>query len=358
MTVEQLCSLIKINPNISMESNKLARSHIINAFSMCSAEGTTAGHIDFHRFHGAFTPEFYPRRFALKDSIYSQRLDVLAHLLVHALLRYQHCSPPVTYCELSVGVGDITRPWVFDVLCSFPAEEQLSNTSETSFRQFVRAGHFPELSNACKTAGGKQLPNHCVPNCTYKFLAGFNRQNIQTTLVQNQSEALQLLNEAPQLAIHLMLNEISKSAKRESTAENDVFYRHLMDLQKIKMVAIENDSFYDWVVGLDLFGDEMGYPYCPFVAWKFIDYVKEQRIKNDSFGLRIHCGENTPFADADEAAYRHFAAHMYIVFRCLRYLQYHLEHGIRIGHGIAFQRILDGTMSSSKHRKSSVLLAE
>jgi hypothetical protein len=49
---------------------------------------------------------------------------------------------------------------------------------------------------------------------------------------------------------------------------------------------------------------------------------------------------------------------MYIVFRCLRYLQHELKYGIRIGHGIAFQHILDGSMSTSKHRKSSVLLAE
>ena len=93
----------------------------------------------------------------------------------------------------------------------------------------------------------------------------------------------------------------------------------------------------------------MGFPYCPFVARDFIEYVNKIRRRtngNPSFGLRIHCGENVPFADANTPAYRHFAAHMYIVFRCLRYLQHELEYGIRIGHGIAFQRILDGTMSN------------
>jgi hypothetical protein len=116
--------------------------------------------------------------------------------------------------------------------------------------------------------------------------------------------------------------------------------------------------FYQWVVGLDLFGDEMGYPYCPFVAWPFIRYIREQRKKNEKFGVRIHCGENVPFADIDAGAYRHFIAHMYIVFRCLRFLQRKLRHDIRIGHGVAFARILSERMNKSTHRKSSVLLAE
>jgi len=49
---------------------------------------------------------------------------------------------------------------------------------------------------------------------------------------------------------------------------------------------------------------------------------------------------------------------MYIVFRCLRFIQCELKYGIRIGHGIAFDRILGTTMSRSLYRKSSVLLAE
>ena len=129
ITVEQLRNLIDIDANAPREANKLARAHIVNAFSMCDAQGTNARPIDFHGFQGMFTPEFYPRRFALKDSIYSQRLDVLAHLLYYVLLRYDKCHPPVTYCELSVGVGDLTRAWVFDVLCSFPTSDSRPSTS-------------------------------------------------------------------------------------------------------------------------------------------------------------------------------------------------------------------------------------
>jgi hypothetical protein len=102
----------------------------------------------------------------------------------------------------------------------------------------------------------------------------------------------------------------------------------------------------------------MGYPYCPFVSWEFLQFIDELRGENKNFGLRIHCGENVPFVNANAGAYRHFIAHMYIVFRCLRFLQRKLGHSIRIGHGIAFARILDGSMRISAHRKSSVLLAE
>ena len=359
MTVEQLRPLIKKDPNTHTESNKIVRSHIFNAFSMCSTEGTTADHIDLTTFHGAFTPEFYPRRFALKDSIYSQRLDVLAHLLVHILLRYKQCSPPVKYCEFSIGVGDVTRPWVFDVLCSFPAISDSLGNYVSSFRTLIHSGHFPELGDACGISiGNKQSSTNRIPDCIYKFLAGFDRQKIQSTKFKDQSEALKFLNETPQLAIHLMTEEINKSYRKQPITKNDIFYPYITHLDKIENSAAANHSFYDWVVGLDLFGDEMGYPYCPFVIWEFIDYVKNRRQKNRSFGLRIHCGENVPFADANSPAYRHFAAHMYIVFRCLRYLQHRLEYGIRIGHGIAFERILNGSMSSLKHRKSSVLLAE
>ncbi|CAF2030703.1 unnamed protein product [Rotaria magnacalcarata] len=109
----------------------------------------------------------------------------------------------------------------------------------------------------------------------------------------------------------------------------------------MKTYANTIPSFYSWVVGLDLFGDGMGYPYCPFVAWPFIQYINDIREKkNENFGLRIQCGENVPFADADVGAYRHFIAHMYIVFRCLRFLQRKLKYGIRVGHGIAFGGIL------------------
>jgi hypothetical protein len=135
-------------------------------------------------------------------------------------------------------------------------------------------------------------------------------------------------------------------------------------LNDLESKADQMPAFYDWVVGLDLFGDELGYPYCPFVARRFIEYIqKRRRIAKETdsknvFGVRIHCGENVTFADDSTQAYRLFVAHMYIVFRSLRFLQQELEYGIRIGHGIAFDRIFGDSMIESRYRKSSVLLAE
>jgi hypothetical protein len=342
ITVEELRKLINIDQNAPREGSKLARAHIVNTISMRDAQGTDARPIDFHSFQGMFTPEFYPRRFALKDSIYSQRLDVLAHLLDHILHRYSTCHPSVTYCELSVGVGDITRPWVFDVLCSFPSapvqktDEQYTTNSQLPleqhttnsqfftnyqnkirFRDLLLSGNFPSLRNAViKNTESQHKSELQISKCTYKFLAGFNRQQVQTSYFSNQQEAINLLNEAPQIAIHLMLNEISKSANNELiTEKNDMFYRHVEQLSKVKESARNNSNFYDWMVGFDLFADEMGFPYCSFVARDFINYVLEIRKEfNSSFGLRIHCGENVPIADATAPAYRHFAAHMYIAF--------------------------------------------
>lgn len=230
MTVELVRELINVQANAPSQSCALARAHLQNAFSMCNPDGTDARMIDFDRFHGSFTPEFYPRRFALKDSIYSQRLDVLASLLVHILRRYQCCLPPIRYCEISVGVGDICRPWVFDVLCSFPADNPIAKEDKklpmtSTFRQMIiNEDRFPHLRSACSTAKTK---SPCVPNVTYKFLAGFNRQTIIAPRLKNQPEAIRLLNESPDVAIHYMLEEIAKSEKSSQPVQENPVRPHL-----------------------------------------------------------------------------------------------------------------------------------
>jgi len=331
ITVEILRELITVKPNAPSQACALARAHIQNAFSMCNPDGTDPRPIDFDRFQGSFTPEFYPRRFALKDSIYSQRLDVLASLLVHILRRYQCCLPPVRYCELSVGVGDICRPWVFDILSSFPAHQSIAKESlkPSNFcNMIVKEGRFPHLRSACSTkedssnfcnridkegfclhlcsacsikedsltpsnfctviveeglcphlcsacstnqvspmpsnfstmivkkgrclhlcsaCSTKQVsltPSNvcnmivkegccphlcnacsteqrklpCILNVTYKFLAGFNRQSVRAHRLSNQPEAIRLLNDSPDVAIHYMLQEIVQSVKQEIQA--------------------------------------------------------------------------------------------------------------------------------------------
>jgi hypothetical protein len=158
---------------------------------MCDAQGTPARNVDLHNFHGSFTPDFYPRRFALKDSIYSQRLDILALLIAHIIERYQTCLPPVKYCEFSISVNDLSRPWVFDVLRSVRVYNQttwgqmhkknrtyIAKNELSSFSQLVLNNHFPHLEFAFtgSESDNSEIVHPPVPQVTYKFLAGFDRR--------------------------------------------------------------------------------------------------------------------------------------------------------------------------------------
>jgi hypothetical protein len=189
--VEDLRQLIHIDRNAPNEARTLARAQIINAFSMCNADGTSARHVDLQSFHGNFTPEFYPRRFALKDSIYQQRLDVLVALIVHILERYQCCLPPVKYCEFSISVNDLSRAWMYDILRSLSVDDQMIPSStenaifqadekSNSFSQMVWKGHFSYLRVAYQATDTEKTKFHCTYNVTYKFLAGFNREKVKS----------------------------------------------------------------------------------------------------------------------------------------------------------------------------------
>ena len=369
VSVKDLRCLIKCDPNAPNTAKKIARAYINNAFSMFDIHGASPQNVDFHTFRGNFTPEFYPRRFALKDSIYSQRLDILVALIYHVLKRYQVSLPPVKYCEFSVGVGDLSRPWVFDILRSIPVPgtthaQEGSESREgiyqatdacSSFAKCVRKEFFPHLKAAFMAIINTNQMLPAIPTVNYKFLAGFDRKDLAKPLSNNQKEALTLLYESPQRAIVWMIEEMKKS---DAGQESVLFASFVKKLEKLQINAERCQTFYNWVVGIDLFGDELGYPYCPFVAHPFIEYIKERRTRNNHFGVRIHCGENVLYADIETPGYRLFIAHMYIVFRCLQFLQRKLKKLIRIGHGIAFERILGKTMSSLTYRKSAVLLAE
>jgi hypothetical protein len=360
MTAEKLRELIggySAIENIDNPAKRDARAHIINAFSMCNADGTMPRSIDYHSFRGQFTPEFYPRRFALKDSLYEQRLDILALLLQHVLRRYQTCFPPVKYCEFSVGVGDLSKAHVFDILRSFPSHDHVNSSSERLRENVKTAFHdiiedFPWLTDKSKN------------EVKYRFLAGFDRQlvnldrdtNNDTKKSEKQERAIQLLAEAPQLAIHYMLNEIIRSEADDNSKLFDPLIKRLANLEE---VANKIPSFYDWVVGLDLCGDELGFPYCPFVAKEFIKHVKTQRKWNPNYGLRIHGGENVAVIHSTLPGYHLFVAHMYIVLLSIEYLKQKLLYGIRVGHGIAFNIIFNyDAPNESSSRKSSVLMAE
>ncbi|UJR17832.1 hypothetical protein I4U23_004731 [Adineta vaga] len=363
LQVGQLRDLITIDQNAPNEVKKQARNYIINAFTMCKPDGTQTHHVDLHTFYGKFAPR-----------ILSPPISTLiGYIIEHSTT----CLPLVRYCEFSVSANDLCRPWVFDVLRSVrvydetntqniqkDAQQNVYTPSDaySSFSQIVLSGHFPHLEFAFKGAMSPDRENNSVDllKFTYKFLAA--------PLPTNIKSAIHFLYVTPAQAIILMINEIIKSKNERNSSASDAaqatinpFSPCLKQLEKLKKVSESTKYFFQWIVGFDLFGDELGYPYCPFVARPFINFIKNEREKeggNKNFGVRIHCGENVIFADDNNSAYRLFIAHIYIVFRCLRFLQQELKYGIRIGHGIAFDRILGQNISQSRHRKSSVLLAE
>ena len=309
--------------NLILE-NKASRARVSNGFSMLNPDGTTPRTVDFHTFRGAFTPEFYPRRFALKDSLYEQRLDVLAYLLGHILSRYGSCVPPVKYVELSVGSGDIARPWILDVLSVFKSPKE---GISCSFQNFINGGKSPWISSL----------NVTKFKVEYYFLAAFVRGTVNV----QKRDVKSFLNLSPQVAISLMLDEINLSEKNEPTRIFGLLERALIDIENNRKNEFYNSLFQMMVVGLDLVGDEMGYPYCPFVSRMFLDFVRDMREVNGRFGVRVHAAENVPLVRPNQSGFRMYAAHMYILFLGIRFLIDKLcvtkdDPPIRIGHGIAF----------------------
>ena len=78
--------------------------------------------------------------------------------------------------------------------------------------------------------------------------------------------------------------------------DSKAFSNAVRKLNRLHADHHQRPQFYHWVVGIDLFGDELGYPYCPFVEHAFIEYIEDRRNKdNDRFGVRIHCGGECSF---------------------------------------------------------------
>eukprot|EP00835_Amoeboradix_gromovi_P000224 NODE_8_length_47770_cov_0.334354.p2 type:complete len:1249 gc:universal NODE_8_length_47770_cov_0.334354:13005-16751(+) len=355
------------DPKDHTEAEKTALAHIKNAFSMCNADGSVARSVDFHSFRGSFTPEFYPRRFSLKDSLYEQRLDVLAQLLQWILSRYSNSVPHVKYVEFSIGSSDLSREWVLDVLASVQHEEDV--TKDKGFKN-VYLGKFSKfmVNNVFDWLRRRKY------GVRYKFLAGFNRNKSRVPDGYKHREE-SFLYECPSIAIGKSLEEINYSKRGSLTVMfsfQETQLKALLEpsctLKTLNALCtsdpcceteseVKKALFYFWVVGLDWYGDEKGYPYCAFVTRPFIDFVKSSRRVNPRFGVRVHCGENVPIVMEENPAYRLYISHMYIAFRCLLFLKDELKSHIRVGHGIVFYHMLKDWSFSHK-RKSNVLLNE
>lgn len=238
---------------------KALLSYLHNAFSMCNRDGNEVSLVDLHAYRG-FWPEFYPRRFKLKDSLYQQRLDILAYLLQHCLKRYSSCDPPVKYVEFSVGTNDLSRKWIFEVLTWNGMK--LRNNKEDYTNSFSNL-----VEEAQKHEFLKYLEKSDVE---YHFLAGFDRGKTEYKRIADDSPVNILICNGD-AASYYFTKELGVIGNHSS-----LFQQHIALLMRLaksfnienyaQSNSINNKRFNYWIVGFDLFGDELGFPYCPFVT--------------------------------------------------------------------------------------------
>jgi hypothetical protein len=327
------------------------RSYLINAFSMCSREGEEVTLADLHSYRGNWG-QFYPRRFTLKDSLYEQRLDLLAYLLRYCLKNYATCNPPVGYVEFSVGVGDLSRPWVLEVLATY-APATIALEDENSFNQIRKKS----MNERMDVLSYLMYEN----KVEYHFLAGFNRSSVNLAHIVDTKSAIDLLISNGDAAIAYYMDEFNK-------ATSDLFQKAVDELQELAKAHTKesyitstvpaqdnNPRFTYWIVGFDLFGEELGYPYCPFITQPFLNFIRSATIHNPRFGVRIHCAETIPLIDSYLPGFALFCNHLFISFIIIKYL---IENNIRvrIGHGVVFATVMASQYGDDIHRKSAVKL--
>ena len=210
----------------------------------------------------AFTPTFYPQRFAVKDDMYSQYpiiLDVLLHFVLN-----RYASAGVNYVEFSVGVSDlVTRPWIFTHLSRPQAPSQFGTLTVPAMPKRV----------------------------TFRYLAAFDRRNVHATCLLNPMEktyaemahaAAVIFDSASHFSAHLeILAKVKKRFAESRTSSENSNVRPLHEM----------------CVGLDYVGDEQHLPYCSFAHKAFINFLlterkeRKERKERSSFGFRIHAGE-------------------------------------------------------------------
>lgn len=323
-----------------------------NWFEFCSSDGggPSDAHINAY-FRGNFTPQFYPRRFIIKDALYEQRLEVLAILLNHVVSRYGDAG--VAYVELSLGAKDIMNAGVLSTIhaCTFSSplisvrkHKKKRTQQDKADDEFIDDDDIDESDdedietepvpkvlqlNSVRPSwravlGGvyEEKPRNFVT----KFLAAFTRgikwnmlpvglrkplngekamwmpvtQGERTAAEGSQREVLSplqclqsLVNDASRQEPPVSISELADLAVTDDWI--DIIYKDQVDLATRMLSALQTngDLIFRYVVGLDWVGDETGHPYCALPHRVFIDIVKafRRRTGNDNFGVRVHGGE-------------------------------------------------------------------
>jgi len=262
---------------------------------------------------GFFTPDFYPRSFALKDCICEQRPLIMGKLLSHLCKYYSDAG--VGYVELSISATDV-----------------------------LHADIWHHLHDAMK---GTEAPK-------VRFLACWNRSSItlnEKDYGAGDPEALEKLK--PQMDIIFpdptgAINSSESEAELEK-AYPEVFHesgqlRQLEILFETETLGDQQQTLRDYilkyVVGLDLVGDERFHPGSFLHHSRFIGIVKAlQDGGNPRAGIRLHYGEWVPHKDSKD-----WPTYMTIAMRCIKATFKKLQATrpeeervpLRIGHGVKF----------------------
>lgn len=280
-----------------MESNRSLKTRLQTCFVMDAVDGGAASAADKEtRYRQNFTPEFYPRRYAMKDDMYSQYPAVLDTLLEHSLLRYARSG--VRYVEFSVGVGDVMRPGIWRHL----AKPVLLNDEAKSVE--------------------------------FRFLAGFSREALGR---QNGStwEPLCLALDKP---VEMYRKAVAETLDPRGFSKLIAQLAELRKALKASRTQNAEHGIHRLVVGLDYFSDEYRRPYCPFGEPDFIDFLQEERRQRDGcFGFRYHCGECDQTTSESPYLLAHVGASCKVIINVLNAIADHQPPPLRIGHGLALR---------------------
>ena len=346
-----------------------------------------------------FTPDFYPMRFVLKDSMYAQYPVVLDCLLDVVLTRYWDAG--VGYVELSVGLSDALRPWIWKHLAQPKVSPDAKKVKVRYLAAFNRQQCWVKLDTIIDHALNAAIADYSIltADLSKSVLAARAElaevRRLPESLLEFKSDAIakaqakamvaevgdprtpailhaektidvlgrlcvqwKAIVESEQEGGHdqTRMAAIVTNFLSEHDADSLALFkfeevnkvRQLFDAMDESREACVADGLHENLVGLDLVGDECAFPFSPFGAGEFIRKILSERSKRPrfNFGLRLHAGEVSLGDDtrmtydvyARLAAASHAVSRFYTVASSVLPQEQRKTPLLRVGHGVLFCR--------------------
>mmetsp|Transcript_16969 Transcript_16969/g.22223 ORF Transcript_16969/g.22223 Transcript_16969/m.22223 type:complete len:527 (-) Transcript_16969:361-1941(-) len=345
------------------------------AFQFLGTSGDTPTTADKSAlFRGNFTPNFYPQRFVMKDSIYEQRLEVLAILLNQVLNRYWKGG--VGYVEFSISSKDLLHDGIITTLALDSFHISQGNSNKKKWYHRYQAFTDEPLLKQCTSNWLHNLTGemrNCLPSwakdfgdlnprghkADFRFLAAFNRNKIQ-----DKQAFGEVVTEAKRLSS--MNGQLSKLVEEWCSDEklSKLYQDELKKIQKFetKMLVKPQNSREETlfqmrrnlIVGLDWVGDEYMFPFCALSHTSVVDFVQKCNKFNERFGVRIHGGENVVRPVRGNISQEHNIAYEMTMMILMKGVDLLIEKRlpVRIGHGVAFLSPTEGNSDLGKKLES------